>query len=751
LVIGVVFLAGNAQAGQATTAPGVELPSGFSGLRPPVLPATVTRDELGRTIVRAIRLTQPLRVDGRLDESVYSTVEPISDFIQNDPQAGAPGTEKTELWVTFDDAYVYVSFRCWESQPERLIANEMRRDNQGVFRNDNVAFMFDTFYDRRNSILFNINPIGGRMDGQVTNEQQNNGDWNPVWDLEVGRFENGWTVEAAVPFKSLRYRPGRAQIWGFNARRNNLWKNEYSFLTRVPAGRGPGAIFLASLAATLVGIEAPPPSRNLEVKPYVTSDLTSDLTASPRISNDPGADAGVDVKYGVTQNLTANFTYNTDFAQVEADEQQINLTRFSLFFPEKREFFLENQGLFAFGGASAVASAGDTPVLFYSRRIGLNEGRETPILAGGRLTGRLGRYSLGVLNIQTDDEPVSRSLSTNFSALRVKRDLLRRSSIGLLVTGRSIGQSGSGSNQAYGVDGTFAFFDSLAINTYWARTQTDALSGEDTSYRAQLNYNGDRYGVQLERLVVGDSFNPEIGFVRRDDMRSASGELRFSPRLASSRVIRKLSWSGSLAYIENGARRLESRDLTGEFAIDFHNSDRFFVDYTDSYEFLPAPFRIASGITLPVGGYDFRAARAGMNFGRQRPISTNISAEYGTFYSGHRTTFAISQGRLNPSPRISIEPTYSVNAVDLREGSFTTILLGSRATFTVTPLMFISALVQHNSGNRAVTANVRLRWEYQPGSELFVVWNEQRDTRLSGFPGLVNRGVIVKVNRLFRF
>ena len=703
-----------------------------------------------------MRLTSPSRVDGRLDEAVYTTIPAISDFIQTEPRQGEPATEKTELWVTFDRDRVYVSFRCWETHPERLMANDMRRDSPVIYQqgNDAVAFMFDTFYDRRSGAIFNINPSGGRTDGQFTNERQYNGDWNPVWEVKVGRFEQGWTVEAAIPFKSLRYRPGRAQTWGFQARRNHGWKNEISFLTRLPAGRGTGGMQQASFAATMVGLEVPPGSRNLEIKPYAISNLTTDLRAAPAISNDLSADVGVDLKYGVTQNLTADFTYNTDFAQVEADEQQVNLTRFSLFFPEKREFFLENQGTFAFGGAATtgqMASSSDTPILFYSRRIGLNEGRAVPLQTGARLTGRLGRYSLGVLNLQAEKEPVSRSLDTSYSVVRLKRDLLRRSSVGVIFTGRSPGQDGVGTNEAYGVDSAFAFFANLFINTYWARTRTDGPSDEATSYRGHLDYTGDRYGVQLERLVVGDRFNPEVGFVRRDNMRKSFAQFRFSPRPRSIKAVRKFSSTGSMTYIENGAGQLETRDWHGEFGIEFQNSDRFTAAYAGTYEFLPQPFRIASGVTLPVGPYEFDTVQAGFTFGSQRKASGNLSVEHGTFYSGHKTAVGLSRGRLMITPQLSVEPTLSINWVTLAQGSFTSRLVGSRLTYTLTPLMFMSALVQYNSGTNLVAANMRLRWEYRPGSELFVVFNQQQDTLAPGTADLANRALIVKVNRLIRF
>ena len=262
-----------------------------------------------------------------------------------EPEEGAPATERTELWIAFDRDTFYVSFRCWESQPERVVAKEMRRDHGTIWSgDDNVSFFLDTFYDRRNGFTFTVNSLGGRQDGQTFNELQWNGDWNAIWDVRTGRFEGGWIVETAIPFKSLRYRPGEDQIWGFNAYRTNRWKNELSFLTAVPKARGQSALQHASLAAQLVGIIVPSGSKNLEIKPYVISNATSQAAADGRISDDIAADLGVDVKYGITQNLTADFTYNTDFAQVEADQQQVNLTRFSLFFPEKREFFLENAG-----------------------------------------------------------------------------------------------------------------------------------------------------------------------------------------------------------------------------------------------------------------------------------------------------------------------------------------------------------------------------------------------------------------------
>ncbi|MEQ1910676.1 MAG: DUF5916 domain-containing protein [Vicinamibacterales bacterium] len=737
----------------ATVAASVVPVPAFDGPSAPVAPATINRDAAGRATVRAVRLTSPLQIDGKLTEPIYQTLAPIGDFIQVEPTPGAEANEKSEIWITFDKDRLYLSARLYDTDPEGIVATELRRDNTTIYSgNDVIGFALDTFYDRRSSFAFFTTPAGARMEGQTSNERQWNGDWNPVWEVKVDRFGGGWTVEVAVPFKSLRYRPGEGQVWGFNAIRAKRSTNEISSLTKLPPARGINAFQQMSLAATLVGLEPPSNSRPIDLKPYVTSSLLSDVNARPRpLSNAHDANIGLDAKYAFTEGLTGDFTVNTDFAQVEADEQQVNLTRFSLFFPEKRDFFLENQGTFSFGGVSASTTGGDAPVLFYSRRVGLNGGRLVPLRGGGRVTGRAGKFSIGVLDIQTGREEISNTRPTNFSVVRLKRDILRRSAVGLLATGRSIAASGSGNNVLFGADGTFGFFQNLIVNTYWARTQTDGVRGDDRSYRGQLDYTADRYTLQLERLAIGDHFNPETGFVRRDDMRKNAALFKFSPRLSGSKIIRKLNYQGSLNYVENGRGHLESREQAAEFAINFVNNDILAVNAARTYEFLPQPFAIARGVTLPVGGYAFDNIKINYNMSQQRPRAANITVERGTFYNGRKMTLSIARGRAQVTPRLSMEPTYSFNKVSLVQGRFTTHLAGSRVTFAMTPLMFASALVQYSSSADTVSVNARLRWEYHPGSELFVVYNEERDTLRPSVPGMLNRAFIVKINRLFRF
>jgi hypothetical protein len=356
-----------------------------------------------------------------------------------------------------------------------------------------------------------------------------------------------------------------------------------------------------------------------------------------------------------------------------------------------------------------------------------------------------------MLSISADEDSVAGVPGTNFSVARLKRDVFRRSSVGVMLTQRSRSLTGSGGNTAFGVDGSFAFFTNLFVNTYWARTRTSGLDGDDVSYRGQLDYAGDRYGLQLEQLAVGDAFDPEVGFVRRRNIRRSFGQARFSPRPASMKHVRKFSWTGSAAYVENGAGRVESRIVNGEFGIELHNSDKFTLGAAHTYEFLLQPFRIAPGVVLPVGGYSFENVVSTYTFGTQRRASGSITFDTGGFYDGTKTTVAVSKGRVMATSQLSIEPTVSLNWVNLEEGEFVSRLVGSRITYTATPLMFVSALLQYNSSTETVAVNMRLRWEYHPGSELFIVYNEQRDTLAPHFPELANRALIIKLNRLLRF
>jgi hypothetical protein len=708
--------------------------------------------------VRAVRGT--VRVDGRLDEAVYGATAAIEAFVQQEPDEGRPATERTEAWVFFDDDTIYVAARCWESRPERRVANEMRRDTNQLRQNDTFAVLFDTFHDRRNGYLFTANAIGGMGDSQITDEGPPNVDWNTVWKFETGEFDGGWTVEMAIPFKSLRYQPGREQTWGINLRRVVRWKNEWSYLAQVPRAlttfRG---ILKVSSAATLVGLEAPSGTRMIELKPYVLSGLATDTTVTPRLSNDVTKRIGGDLRYGVTQNLTVDVTVNTDFAQVEVDEQQVNLTRFNLFFPEKRDFFLENLGTFAFAGRASAglgAGSGVTPYLFFSRRIGLDGARVPSLRAGGRVNGKVGRFTMGLLTVRTGDlaplEGQSQGIEpATFTVARAKRDILRRSSIGAMVTHRSATPGRVGSNLGYGLDATFSFYQNVRFDTYVAGTQTESRSGDDLSYRGLFDYNGDRYGFTAERLVVEPNFLPEIGFLRRTDMRRNFLQARFSPRPRRIPHVRKFTTQGSINYLTNNQDRLDTREIVGAFQTELVNTDVAGVMYTDTFDRPVRPFDVATGVRIPVGGYNFHTLQLSYTGGQQRRISGAIVYETGTYYGGTQQSVSVNSARMEITPRMSVEPSVSVNFVDLPQASFTATVVRTRATYTITPRMFVSAIAQYNSTTASRGSNLRLRWEYAPGSELFVVYTDDYDT-LTRAPSIAlrNRAFVIKANRLFR-
>ena len=744
----------------------------IDGPPPPVLPEILNRDANGRATMLAIRLSEELDLDGSLDEAVYDEFGSASGFVQQFPIEGAPATEETEVWVFYDDENVYVAARCWDSAPEdQWVADEMQRDSFQLIQNDRIVVAFDTFYDRRNGMAFMVNPIGGFFDFEISDEGNPNTDWNTVWDLRTGRFEGGWTVEIQVPFKSLRFQQGRSQLWGIQFERQVRRKNETSHLTPVPIAVGPG-IFRLSAGATLAGLEVATQNRRLEVKPYAIGSSATDLRADEPFTNRGAGDAGIDAKWGVTQNLTADFTYNTDFAQVEVDEQQVNLTRFSLFFPEKREFFLEARGIFDFGAGPRVLGTGgggnnggrlqgppgtragnEAPLIFFSRRIGLQAGRTVPIVGGGRLTGKVGRFSIGALNMQTDDVPDANALATNFTVARVSGDILRRSRIGAIFARRSVSLDRNGENDTYGADASFSFYDNVTINGYYARTRTYGRTGDDASYQGQFTYDADLFGLQAEHLLVGKNFNPEVGFLRRLDFRRTFVAGHYRPRPRGIEAIRQFTFGGSVDYIENGRRDLETRGIGGKFITEFENSDRITVDLLHSYELLVEPFQIASDVAIPIGGYGFQDVFLSYFMGQQRSVSGTAFLQQGTFFGGDLTGFGYRQGRIGLTPRMSIEPTVQINRINLPQGQFTATVATTRATYTFTSRMFLSALVQYNSAIDQMGTNVRFRWEYSPGSELFVVYNDQRDTTLrpGRLPMLENRAFIVKFTRLLRF
>ena len=710
----------------------------------------MARDADGSVTIRAIRLAEPITLDGRLDDPVYHDTLPIDEFIQQEPRAGDAATEKTEVWVAYDEDAIYVGARLWESDPSRRVMSDMRRDASNLYNNDHFAVMLDTFFDRRNGYLFYANAQGGIGDAQVANENANT-DWNAIWEAKTAEFDGGWTIEFRLPFRSFRFQEG-ARMWGINFRRMVRWKIETSFLAPVPASYGANGINRASSAATLVGFEAPAKIGNIDLKAYALGSSVTNRAARPPVSNDGDGNVGFDAKWSATQSYIADFTYNTDFAQVEDDEQQLNLTRFSLQYPEKRDFFMEGEQFFGFGTQSgAPGNDPEIPVIFFSRRIGLENGGVVPIVGGGRLLGRSGRNQVGILQMRTGDVPALNAVATDFTAMRVNREILRRSRIGVIATRRAPSANGA-INYAYGVDAVLQFYQNIQFVHYLAQTETRGRTGNDLSTRNRFVWNADRGGVDIQHMFAGSDFNPEVGFVRRPEgFHNLHGRFRFSPRPRNMPGVRKVYYQANVTYFADATgKRMESRDQQGTFRVDFTSGDRTQIQASRSFELIDAPFTLAKGVRVPAGGYSFQQLEGSFTFGPQRKVSGTASATHGSFYDGTVTEVGW-RSRLEFSPQFYAEPTITINHVDVPWGSGFSNLVSSRLTYTLTPRMFVSGLVQYQSRNDAVSTNARFRWEYRPGSELFVVYNDGRTTLSRGIPDVQNRSFVVKVTRLFQF
>ena len=744
-------------AGRLAESQQASLSSAMAGriLGPPAPAAgeAVSRDADGRVTLRAFRLAEPLTVDGVLDDPVYDQVPAADGFLQQEPNEGAPASESTRVWVLYDADNLYIAAELEEEHPERLMASEMRRDHRSIGWNDSFQIVLDTFYDRRNGFLFHTNALGALFDAQVTDERNTNSDWNTVWWVKSQVVEEGWTVEIRIPFRSLRYAAGGAQLWGINFQRNIKHKNEKVFFTPTPQAYNRDGLVRLSNAATLVGLEAPAGSRRMELKPYAIGSQTHAPLRD--INNEWSGDVGGDFKFGVTDGLTADLTWNTDFAQVEDDESQVNLSRFSLFYPEKREFFLEGQGVFDFGGRQTRAFGGggpsDAPIPFFSRAIGISGGSSVPILGGARLHGRTGAYTMGLMNIQTGETAGLDVESTNFSAFRMKRDLFSRSNIGVIATHRNINADGSGSNSLYGVDGNFNPSDNIRINSFYMATSEPGVESghQAASYMGQFNYDTDLIDVTAERVYLGEDFNPGMGFVRRRDFTKNGASFQLSPRPRGIEAIRQFEFKADARNYDRPDGEMETREYKFEGRAILESSDRLIVDHTMTEERLLEGFDLSTEVAVPAGNYRFNRTGLRLWLGTHRSFSGYFRYEFGDFFGGTRREVSY-WGRAEVSQRLSMEPNISLNWIEVPGGEVQAQVSSLRATYTVSPRSFLGALVQYNSAAQLMSANVRFRWEYSPGSDVFVVFSTNRDGD-DGLSGLTDRALVVKFTRLFRF
>ncbi len=707
-------------------------------------------------VLRALQIDDGvgLHLDGALDEPVWQRAARITGFRQQEPLEGEPASEDTEVRVLYDGAYLYIGVRAFDSEPDRIVARQLERDaSLGVSRfgpsgtDDAVEIILDTFHDRRNAYYFATNPQGVLSDGLITDESFSPDlNWDAVWDVRARTTPEGWTAEFQIPLRSIRF-PAQdgEQIWGFNVQRVVARKNEQSLWTAW--SRENEGLTRVSRAGELTGLESLPAGLDLYVKPYVLGEAGRDYVEQP--SGDVALDGaiGADAKLGLASGLLLDLTVNTDFAQVEADDEQIDLTRFNLFFPEKREFFLENAGIFDFGTGGFGHGAPDM-LLFFSRRIGLAEGQTVPILAGGRFTGRAGRQTIGFLDVVTgEDENLGVPL-TNFAVGRIKRDVGQRSYVGAIVTSRL--EEGGVSNLAGGVDWNLWFTRQLVLEGFYARTKDSRPGGDDRSWIVTLDYTGDWFGWRLEQLEVGPDMLPGIGYIRRRDVAKTSGSLRFTPRPPIA-GLRKIDIRNNFEYVVSAATR-NVQDRRWEISISPELDSGDEADFALEYDFQrlgpDEEFRLAPGVIVPPGDYAEWGYRLDFSTSRARPLSAELAGGYGGFWGGDR--WQVDGELAFNSPHVGLALGYEHNDIDVPGGAFTTDLVRGRLKLAANTRLFGNALVQYNSQTGAFSANLRIDWIHRPGSDLFIVFNERRDIVGSTW-NPESRAFIVKLTYLIWF
>ncbi len=746
----------------------------------------------------AVRVESAPKIDGVLDDLAWEKAIPISNFVQHEPQEGEPSSEKTEVLVVYDTEALYVGVKCHDTEPAKILVTESERDSDLV-DTDSFWMVFDTFRDHQNGFVFGTNPSALEFDAQISREGQGGGglgpgragsrrtqvgsggglnkNWDGNWAVATHTGQEGWMAEFKIPFNTLRFTRARDQIWGVNFARNIRRKNEQVYWSRVPRQWN---LYRLTFAGELRGLEVEPPT-NFKLTPYLIGSVQRDFEGRPEGKRTYLGDAGLDIKYSLTSSLTLDLTYNTDFAQVEVDEQQVNLTRFNLFFPEKRPFFLENAGTFAVGSPQQVE-------LFFSRQIGFDgSGGVVPILGGARFTGKINRWNVGFLNIQAEavgdcwlDSLACVIPGNNFTVARINREFGRRSSFGGIfidkeTTGSGIGQNDY--NRTFGLDGRLGIGESFLATGYIAKTSTfhendseDAFDGPDHAYHLTGEYRTRTKRIWLGYTEVGGSFNPEVGFLRRKAYRHINTGMFTYLRPSSLKWLREIRPHLTYRVFYDLAGFKESERIHMDSHFEWENGSFFSPSVNITLEGFQQPAKIlesdvpGTGMLVPPGSYRNTEIALAFYSNLSAPFSVEAGIDAGGFYSGNIRTYALALNWRRGS-QFSTSVRYVHNDAELPVeglgdefgGDFRTNLVATRINYSFTSKVFLQSLIQYNDVADNWSANVRFGWLDTAGTGLFVVYNETQDLAAVdyGFRRRIpvgdplNRALFIKFTRQF--
>ena len=718
---------------------------------------------------RAVALwrEQAPRVDGNvLDDAAWAAVAPVSGFQQTAPDAGQPATERTEVRVMFTDDTIYFGVVCYDKDPAAIIMSDSRRDSS-MNDADSFQMVLDTFSDRQNGFVFGTTPAGQEYDGQVTDEGggrrggrgggggfsrgSGNGfnlNWDGAWQVQTAISDIGWSAEFAIPFRTIRYPDREDQVWGMNFQRTIRRRNETAYWAPLPRQYN---LYRVSMAGQLAGVRAPVGfTGNLQVTPYVVGEMaTRDI--EPGLGPQSVGNFGADLKYSVTSGLTLDATYNTDFAQVEVDQQQINLDRFNLFFPEKRPFFLENAGAFSVANQSGGRNLGQTE-LFFSRRIGISDvGTPIPIVGGARMSGKVtDSTTVGFLNMQTEQVGTQSNTANNFSVARLRRDLPNRSSIGGLFVNRQGTSSYAPTedyNRTYAFDGRWGIGENGMVQGFMGRTQTPGRDGRDHALSVSSQYSSEAWRLAAAYQENGEDFNPEVGYLQRDwGFRAVNFSINNTTRPDGFLKYQELTPHMSFSRFWNFEGVMETTYVHLHYNGEFEDSSSAGVSYDIRQEYVFEDFTV-SGLSVPAGRWDFNELSYQYNSDRSAPFSAGIRATTAGFFNGNIVTIRPSiNARYGETFNLSL--SYSRNNIDLPSGSAVTNLSSVNLGYNFSPRLYVQTLLQHNDSADLWSMNFRVGWLQDANTGLFFVYNET-DGLGDFIPSYAGRSVILKYSYLF--